>query len=254
MFRKFVRAVPVRTRSVEVGWIIDAEQAGFIWDAPHRLLREQAASRHAKSVRYCPAVLDHEARLIEVSCPIDAHLRLYVDPKTSQPQLVNVAGDRSSIRAKHLSQMVSLVSPKEWRHPERPVLQIATPYLMVADEPVYLTQLPPFDRFPASNWPGLLICGRFPFHVWPRHLMWAFEWHDRERDLILRRGEPWFYLRFETEDPSRPIRLVEAEMTPALREYLKGLSAVTNYVNQTFSLFGVARSRRPKTLLAKKER
>ena len=76
----------------------------------------------------------------------------------------------------------------------------------------------------------------------------------RSRDLILRRGEPWFYVRFETEDPSRPVRLIEAEMTPQLKEYVGGLNAVTNYVNRTFSLFSTARERRPKRLLVAKQR
>ena len=83
--------------------------------------------------------------------------------------------------------------------------------------------------------------------------MWAFDWHDPSKDLIIRRGEPWFYVRFETMDPSRPIRLIEAEDTPELREYCNGLDSVTNYVNQTYQLFAVAEERRPKTLLKKKE-
>src|SRR5215213_2111521 len=85
-------------------------------------------------------------------------------------------------------------------------------------------------------------------------LMWAFEWHDPKQDLVLKRGEPWFYVRFETEDPSRPVKLVEAERTPEVKEYLGGLSAVANYVNRTFSLFSTARERRPKTLLTPKRR
>ncbi|MDP4823470.1 MAG: hypothetical protein NWR47_05925 [Aestuariivirgaceae bacterium] len=43
-------------------------------------------------------------------------------------------------------------------------------------------------------------------------------------------------------------------MTPALKDYLKGVSAVTNYVNRTFALFKTARERRPKTLLTRKAR
>ncbi len=80
-------------------------------------------------------------------------------------------------------------------------------------------------------------------------MMWAFEWFEPNKPLILHRGEPWFYVRFETHDPSRPVRLVEAEMTPELRAYNQGMSAVANYVNRTYSLFKTAEARRPKTLL-----
>ena len=38
-------------------------------------------------------------------------------------------------------------------------------------------------------------------------------------------------------------------MTPELRQFCSGLDGVVHYVNRTFSLFGVARSRRPATLM-----
>jgi hypothetical protein len=160
----------------------------------------------------------------------------------------------ATIRGKHLGKMVTMVQRKEWRHPDRPVIQLSTPYLFLADKTVYMTQLPPLASYRKQSWPGVFIGGRLPIHVWPRQMMWAFEWYDISQDLVISRGEPWFYVRFETEDPSHPVRLVEAEMTPQLREYVNGLSAVTNYVNRTFSLFSTARERRPQTLLVRKRR
>jgi hypothetical protein len=200
-------------------------------------------------VSLCPAVLDHESRLIEVACPIDARIRFQRDAQ-GRPVLENALGDTSPIRSKHLGQMVTLVSEKEWRHPQRPIVQITTPYLFLADEPVWLTQLPPIHAYLPAPWPGVLIGGRYPIDVWPRTLMWAFEWHDPTKDLILKRGDPWFTVRFETMDPSRKTRLIKTKLTPVLEEYLQGLDGVSNYVRGTFSLFDVARSRRPKKLLA----
>jgi hypothetical protein len=240
-------------RVVDVGWLLASDNAGFIWEAPKKFGRDEPGSAHAKSVRYCPAVLDHEARMFEVPCPIDAEIAFRLDDK-GEPRLINAAGDQSAIRSKHLGQMVMLVSRKEWRHPDRPVVQIITPYHFLADEKVYMTQMPPFAHYRAQQWPGVLIGGRMPIDVWPRQLMWAFEWYEPKKNLELKRGEPWFYVRFETDDPSRPIRLVEAEMTDELSAYLKGMTGVTNYVNRTFSLFNTARERRPKTLLKPKTR
>jgi hypothetical protein len=79
--------------------------------------------------------------------------------------------------------------------------------------------------------------------------MWAFEWHDMSRELILRRGDPWFYVNFEVVPPDRPVQLLEAQRTPELISYIESISGVTNYVNQTFSLFKEASKRRPKVLL-----
>ena len=253
LFSSLAGKAKPRSRTVEVGWLLDTDKAGFIWEAPRKMSVDSPGSQHAKAVNYCPAVLDHENRVFEVPCPIDATLKFILDDK-KQPALVNAAGDQSSIRPRHLNQMLALIAQKEWRHPKRPILQLITPYLFLSDEPVYMTQLPPFNHYRATPWPGLLIGGRLPIHIWPRPMMWAFEWHEPEKELILRRGEPWFYCRFETEDPTRRIRMVEAEMTPALREYMNGASGVTNYVNRTFSLFNTAKERRPEKLLTVKAR
>jgi hypothetical protein len=242
-----------RGRVVEVGWLLSQENAGFIWEAPKKFVRDEPGSAHAKSVRYCPAVLDHEARMYEIPCPIDAEIAFRMDEK-GEPRLVNAAGDQSAIRSKHLGQMVMLVARKEWRNENRPVVQIITPYHFIADEPVYMTQLPPFAHYRSPQWPGVLIGGRLPIDVWPRQMMWAFEWYEPKQNLVLKRGEPWFYVRFETNDPSRPIRLIEAEMTDELKEYMKGMAGVTNYVNRTYSLFSTARERRPAKLLVPKKR
>jgi hypothetical protein len=242
---------PGTGRSVDIGWILDTDKARFIWPEPRRIRRGDPPPRHAKSVNYCPSVLDHEARMFEVPCPIDVRLRFRRNEK-DVPVLVNVDGDRSSIRSKSLNAMLTIVGQREWRHPDRPVIQIITPYVFVADEPVWLTQMPPISHYHGDPWPGVLIGGRLPIHIWPRQMMWAFEWYDTTKDLVLKRDEPWFNVRFETFDPARPVRLFEAERTDALDQHLKGLSAVANDVDRTHALFKVARDRRPTRLLERK--
>ena len=84
--------------------------------------------------------------------------------------------------------------------------------------------------------------------------MWAFEWHEPERDIILKRGEPLFYCQFEAEGPDRPVQVVEAQKTPELQANMDKIGGVVNYVNQTFGLFKSAAAIRPKKLLTPKER
>jgi len=162
------------------------------------------------------------------------------------------SGGSSAVR--QLDRVMVLMDQDEWRHPERPLIQLPLPYIFVADEPVYMTQLPPFLYYQKDPLPGMMLAGRFPIHIWPRPLMWAFEWHDPSRPLVLRRGEPLFYVQMETSPQSRSVQLVEAEPTEALMEYLDQLSGVVNYVNQTFSLFQAAEKRRPHRLLSPLER
>jgi hypothetical protein len=150
--------------------------------------------------------------------------------------------------------VLTLVAEGEWRFPDRPTLQLSLPYCFIADETVYLTQLGTFAHYRRDPLPGTIFGGRFPINIWPRPIMWAFEWHEPERDLILRRGEPLFYLQFEAQGPDRPVQMIEAARTPELMAYMESLSGVVNYVNQTFALFRAAEDRRPARLLRPKDR
>ncbi|MDO7843651.1 hypothetical protein [Sphingomonas immobilis] len=240
-------------RIADVGWLLDSGEAQFLWDAPRRVRTFERNRDHAKAVNNCPAYLDYESRLFEVPCPIDLRLRIQKDAQ-GRVGIMNPDGDKSGVRMSHLNKLFVVSPPNEWRHPNRPIVQFVTPYVFVADEAVWVTQLPPVQHFNPAPWPGLLIGGRFPTHIWPRTMMWAFEWWDMGRELVLKRGEPWFYVNFEPAEPSRPVRLSEAELTPELAEYRKGMSGVTNYVNQTYALFRIAEERRPPRLFKPRQR
>lgn len=243
---------PQQPRSgIDVGWLITVRKASLIWDEPRPVRRGGEKPASAKSVQVCPAAIDFDARHFVISCPVDVRLRITLE-QGKAPSLQNVDGLRSTVRSKALGQMVTVINPVEWRHPNRPILQFVTPYVFVADDPVYINQVPPYLDFINPAWPGVPVSGRFPIHIWPRHLVWAFEWYDTTQDLVLSRGQPWFYVRFDTRDPARSVRLVEAELTPDLDRYIEAIGGVTNYVNRTYSLFERAKKRRPKTLLVKK--
>lgn len=240
-------------RGYEVGWLFHKRDASIIWEAPQVLKPEAVETGSSKSVAYCPAVVEFDRRHFVIPCPVDIHMRLSVSPD-GKLNVTNVDGPMGSVRQATLNQMFVFMPQHEWRHPKRPVVQMTTPYLFVADDPVTINQFPPFLHHLKHPRPGVQLCGRFPIDVWPRPLMWAFEWHDISQDLVLRRGDPWFYVRFETPDPMAPVRLIEAEMTEALAAYVASITDVSNYVNRTFSLFSRARERRPARLLTPKRK
>jgi hypothetical protein len=238
---------------VEVGWLLQSSQGSFLWDAPKPFRRKDVQPTIPKSVSRCPAVIDLESRITEVLCPFDLHLGV----KTSDDgsfSIVDREGVNSSIAQPALARILFPVPPNQWRNPKRPIFQIRTPYIFLADTPVYMSQLPPFLDHRMSSWPGTFIGGRIPIHIWPRVLSWAFEWHELDKDLTLRRGEAWFYCQFETQSPDQRVRLVEAALTPQLKTYLAGMEGVVNYVSRTFSIFRIAQERRPAQLVVKVQR
>jgi hypothetical protein len=239
------------TGPVTVGWFLTSDKGAVLFDAPERLMFRQTNKAHAKSASRCPAVIQLESRYFVVNCPYDLHIGFARDDK-GKPHLINRAGVGSSIRASKLNEVLTLVAETEWRYPDRPTVQLSLPYCFIADELVYISQIGTFAHYRPNPLPGTIFGGRFPLNAWPRPLMWAFEWHEPEKDIVLRRGEPLFYCQFEPQNPERPVQVVEAERTPELAKYMEQIGGVVNYVNQTFSLFKAAEALRPAKLLTAK--
>lgn len=247
----YERPEGARSGPVTVGWLRDIAKGGVLYDPPERVSFRDVNRGHAKSAGRCPAVINLESRFFMVRCPFDLAVG-FVRDKDGRAALINRAGAASAIRTNKLNDVLSLVNEVEWRYEGRPTVQLKLPYVFVADEPVYISQLDAFAHYRKVPLPGTIFGGRFPISVWPRPLMWAFEWHEPAVDLVVRRGDPLFYVQFEAEGPERPVQLVEAERTPELTAYLEHISGAVNYVNQTFSLFKAAEAARPGRLVTPK--
>jgi hypothetical protein len=253
LYRRLQEDAAAERRVYKAGWFFKDDKASLIWDAPKAVSFDNPKPTTSKSAQACPAAIEFDRRHYAIPCPIDLHLRM-VRNAQGQLQLTNVEGPMASTRPAGLQQMLMLSPQNEWRHPNRPMLQLVTPFVFISDDPLYVNQFPPFLHYETQSRPGVMLCGRFPADIWPRVHMWAFEWYDLEKDLILKRGEPLFYVRFEAPDPASPIRLVEAERTPELETFMRSILDVTNFVNQSFQLFKTARERRPQKLLVEKKR
>jgi len=233
---------------VQVGWFLNQTKGSIVFMPPERVRSADVNRNHAKSASRCPAVINLESRYFMIRCPYDLNIGFARDGD-GKPHLKNLAGDKSTIRGNKLGEVLHLTAEKEWRHAGVPTIQLKLPYVFIADEPVYLSQVAPFMHFQKVPFPGTIFGGRFPINVWPRPLMWAFEWHDPATPLVIKRGDPLFYVGLETMPQDRGVALSETEVTPELTEYMEMISGAVNYVNQTFSLFEAAEERRPSKLV-----
>ncbi len=238
---------------VKVGWTISGKQPRVLFDPPERLRMVELNKDHAKSASRCPAVINMESRYFVVKSPYDFNLG-FKRGKDDKPELVNLNGSKSPIRASKLGQVFHMTPEREWRYKDRPTVQLSMPYTFFADEPVFITQLDAFLFYRKVPLPGTIFGGRFPINNWPRGLMWAFEWHDIKKPLVVNRGDPLFYVSFEATQPERPIQLIEAEETPEFKEYVEAISGAVNYVDKTFSMFKAAERIRPEKLLVPKKK
>ncbi|MFK8080966.1 MAG: hypothetical protein AB8B97_11830 [Granulosicoccus sp.] len=237
---------------VQVGWFLNERKGGVIFYQPERVRSANQNKKHAKSASRCPAVINLESRYFLVRCPYDLNLE-FVRDKDGRTGIRNLNGERSGIRSGKLREKVVIVNEAEWRYPTVPTIQLSLPYVFIADEPVYISQVSPFMHYARTPLPGTIFGGRFPINVWPRPLMWAFEWHDTTKPLKVDRGDPLFYVGFETMPQDRSVVLSETEVTPELSDYMELIAGAVNYVNQTFSLFEAAEEQRPTKLVNPKK-
>jgi hypothetical protein len=238
-----------RSGPATVGWFLTEQKGGIIYYPPERVRSVDLNRKHAKSASRCPAVINLESRYFVIRCPFDINIGFSRDDK-GKPVLRNLSGEASTIRASKLGEKLHITNEVEWRHADVPTIQLSLPYVFIADEPVYMSQVAPFMHYTADPLPGTIFGGRFPVNVWPRPLMWAFEWHDTTRPIKVNRGDPLFYAMFETMPQDRGVAVVETEVTQDLKDYMDLISGAVNYVNQTFSLFEAAEKRRPATLVS----
>lgn len=233
---------------VQVGWFLNQKKGGVVFFPPERVRSADMNKTHAKSASRCPAVINLESRYFCIRSPYDLHLE-FVRDKEGRPAMRNLNGDMSGIRANKLREKLHITAEHEWRYSGVPTLQLELPYVFISDEPVYMSQVSPFMHHFKTPLPGTLFGGRFPINVWPRPLMWAFEWHDTSQPIKINRGDPLFYAGFETMPQDRSVVVSETEVTPELTEYMELISGAVNFVNQTFSLFEAAEAQRPDQLV-----
>ena len=208
---------------MKIGWFFADEISSVVYFPPERLRTVDMNRTHAKSASRGPAVIGLESRYMMVRCPFEMHLGFIRDDK-GKPALKNLMGSKSPVRSSKLNQLLSVTSESEWRFADRLTVQLKLPYMFISDEPVYLSQVPPFLDYQGSEpIPGTLFGGRFPIDVWPWTLMWAFEGHNIKKPIRLKRGQPLFYCQFELDNPERQFQVFEAEGTPELQnDYRRG--------------------------------
>ena len=235
---------------VIIGWCLDQQIAGAVFEDPAPLISSRKPALSNRSVQACPAVNELEKDLFVIQVPFNLRLRCTMEGGRTD---LHVVQKGTRLDRDLITEFVTLNEPDIWRSKNRPVLQIKVPYIFVCDTPCLMTQTPPYMHNSILNWPGNLISGRFPIHLWPRVLNFAFEWDNLEEDLILKRGDPLCYLNFTADAFNCSFKLVEITQTSEFIEFKKQIVATPKFVSNTPSLLNIAERRRPSKLVVPKE-
>jgi hypothetical protein len=142
----------------------------------------------------------------------------------------------TSLTEAKFSEFVTVEPPETWRNSHTAVLQFPSPYIFFADAPATIEQFhPSLVASSAMNW--RVIPGKFDIYSWQRPLNWGVEWDTSLGDLIIRVGEPQYFLKFSEPILERQaIELIECEFTKALEDRLRLSRGITGIRKGTIPL------------------
>lgn len=195
----------------------------------------------------CPAVRALVEGLYVVRAPYSLKVRFktFDDGATFSPiyPFTTVAEER-------FRSIFRVEPPNIWRNRHTPIFQLPSPYLFVSDTPTVMAVNHPFLADTSRlNW--RLIPGQFNIHAWQRPLNWAIEWDTSVGDLIIKQGEPLYYLQFMDLD-GRAIKTPNLKKIPfdgELKRRVQSMAGVTSMRRGTAKLMKDASETRDKNFI-----
>ena len=222
-----------KLKKVDIFWsLLDGEASSIFYEPANNFIKP--VKKHtSKAASFCPAIMHSRLRTFSIKCPFDLRLRAV---ENGNGLSIHYMESGSSITFQKLSNLIAISPERDWLCAKQPIVQITTPYLFTSSSVAYLTQRHPYELIGKGE-PFRLIEGRFPIHKWTRPLSWALEWVNIKKDLIIKRGQPWFDVTFELDDPEYSIELVSRPFDEILKKEVRETSEVTGYIKGTFKLF-----------------
>ncbi|GAB3161715.1 hypothetical protein GCM10027059_12650 [Myceligenerans halotolerans] len=229
-----------------VGWFLPrALEARAIWFDPAPYVKLEDYREQKGLIRFCPASRDFSKSLYTLRSPFDLHLLCEL---TDDGCTISV-GEKSSIRAEKLAPLLKVHPRAEWRHPDRPLMQVMLNYYFISDDDVAVQYLSPLaTTYFEPALPGLVLQGRWNIRSWVRPVNFVFEWWAPSAPLFIARGKPILNLMFLPSKGGK-VELIEAEETDDVVKMARSVQNVNSYIKNVYSVMPSLLKRRPKKLV-----
>jgi len=147
--------------------------------------------------RLCPALQDVTQNTFIVRSPFTIHLTY----KGIQNNYPNCALDpeKSTLTDKAFNDFITINNTDIWLNDTTPLIQIHPRIVFVTDEKdLFMEIFPPFLEY-RPDIPGRWTAAKYNIYNWIRNTGTVFEWMDTSKPLIIKRGDPLMYVRFNTD-------------------------------------------------------
>ena len=208
--------------SVNIGWTPykrnpDMEAMDLLYFEPEKLNYYKDTTSYFMK---CPAVSNFHNKFYVIKSPFD--LELTYDREKGE---VKISQDQ-----KFFDQFVSW-RKDEYGENERPLFSFLFQYMFVADEPVWIETYPAFLHGQPEN--TQYIPGSFDVYNWFRPIDFSFQMLDDTKTVSIKRGQPLFYIKFNSKNLNENFVMKRIEWTDNLykqsrktsvQEWVRGLS------------------------------
>jgi hypothetical protein len=186
---------------------------------PEPVFKNIASSR-VKDTNYlkCPAFQDYYKNCFLLRAPIDLTINI-----SNQPD-GNKFASIDKYTQEFFDNNIKIRYEEGYKHP---ILHISFFYVFYADKPLMVEQLSPSMHKTELQNNINLISGTYDISKWIRPVEFAFEVIDDTKPIVIKRGDPMYYVRFLTTDK---ISLTKEESSEELNKVVNSCTRLKDYV------------------------
>lgn len=219
------------------GWDIDTTFLELLLAEPENLATFYSDT--SASFTNCPAVKQSLRNTWLIRAPVSIKYGFDVDSNLAWSDQTRQYEER-------------MIDPRygQWAEGNRPFATFNWRYLFFADQPVWMETFPPFLHESPRN--ARYIPGGYDIYNWHRPVDYSFEFKDPRAEVVIKQGDPLFYIRFRSPDLRAKFTLEEVEWSDKLSEATRRCSLPMFVPHQAWQLIQRGNKLRPKRFLPRR--
>ena len=170
----------------------------------------------------CPAIMDSVKNAFVIRAPIG--FTLYFEGIDDNGNPLVRRDPSSEMRNEVFNEFIDIKPKEAGSKQDGPLLQLTSGVGFTANEPVIMETFPPFLEY-RPDFPAINTVVKYNIYNWLRGLPVGVLWKDLTKPIVVKRGDPLCYVRFETD------KNVNLKRIPMTDEMLHTIHANLNMKN-----------------------
>jgi hypothetical protein len=193
------------------------KELAFFEPEPVFKLISNSRSKDTEYLR-CPALQDYYKNCFLLRSPVNVTINIATQPDGDKFASIDTYDQ------KFFDENIMIRYKKGYKYP---ILHLKFFYVFYANEPLMIELLSPSMHKTELQNNINVIYGTYDISKWIRPVEFAFEVIDDTKPIVIKRGDPMYYVRFPTINK---IKLTREEISNDLSRVVNSCAALQNYV------------------------